>query len=370
MLSRAALLAATVSLTLAGEAGAEERGTYRSFRDWVAACDNTRSCRAYALSADNDSVGVALGMARAGDPDAAPELTLHFADQDQIRNEGRVTITADTGPVATLVIGQGLIVDENVYAIADERAAAAILAAARRSRELRLTFDPPVAGQDGNALRISLDGASAALLWIDDRQKRVGTVTALARPGTRPAAAVPRPVIPAAPVARPATGGAAPAELAPATLEAAMAAFRRIPDDHCNQDDPDRDGPSIDRLAPNLLLVGIRCWRGAYNFSRAYYLVDEGARPNVRPASFPRPFDRPSGADAGSPPPDNILWNADFSPAMDSIAHFSKGRGLGDCGERGEWAWTGRAFAPVSLSLMPTCRGIDPGSWFTLFRTR
>jgi hypothetical protein len=369
MLPRAALLVASASLALAGQAGAEERGTYRTFRDWIAACDNTRSCRAFALPSDSDPVGIALGIARGGDPEAAPDLTLHFTDQEQVRNAGRVTIATEAGPVATLVIGEGLIVDENVYAITDKRAAAAILAAARRSRDLRLTFDPPMAGPDGGTLRISLDGASAALLWIDDRQKRVGTVTALARHGARPASAVPKPVVPAPPAARPATGGAAPAELAPAALEATMAAFRRIPDDHCNQDDPDRDGPSIDRLAPNLLLVGIRCWRGAYNFSRAYYFVEEGDRPNVRPASFPRPFTLPRTPDAEAAP-DNILWNADFSPAMDSIGHFSKGRGIGDCGERGEWAWTGRAFEPVSLSLMPTCRGIDPGSWFTLYRTR
>jgi hypothetical protein len=360
----------TALLLAAAPASAQEQGTYREFRDWMASCDNTRSCRAYALPAEPDIPRITLGLTRTGDPEARPQLFLHFTDEDVIRRVRRVTIRSEAGTVATLAVGTGLVADENIFNITDARAAAAILAEARRSRELRLAFDPPLPNVDADALRISLAGASAALLWIDDRQQRISTVTALARPGTRPAVGIPAPIVPPAPQGRPATGGAAPSQLPSATMDAVMAAFRSLPGDTCNQEDEERGPPTIDRLGPGLLMVGVRCWRGAYNFSRAYYLVDEGPQPNVRPASFPRPAEMPREQAGDTAEADNVLVNADYVGETGSISHYSKGRGIGDCGELGTWAWDGRAFQSVSLTLMPACRGILPSHWFRLYRTR
>lgn len=370
--SRLAPSVAVAALALlTGSAGAQEIGTSRQFRDWMAACDNTRSCRAYGLSQTSDSDGVALGLDRAGEADAAPGLFIYAREDDLLAGGRTITIRSETGALATLAVGRGLQADENIFRITDRAAAAAILAEARRSKELRLVVEPAPANVDAAGIRISLDGAAAAFLWMDDRQKRVGTVTALARPGDRPASAVPRPpALPPTPAGKPATGGPAPSTLPPATLEAVMAAYRRIPGDDCNQDDPDRDAPSIDRLAPGLLLVGIRCWRGAYNFSRAYYYVDEGPRPNVRPASFPRPAILTQSDDANPPPADNILWNAEYTGENGTISHYSKGRGLFDCGDLGDWSWDGRAFRASWFAWMPTCRGVAAPYWFTLFRTR
>lgn len=358
------------TLLLAAAPASAEQGTYRNLRDWMASCDNTRACRAYSLPPNAEEGGIALGIARSGDPEAGPQLSLHFADEGQIRRVRRVTVRSQTGAIASLSVGAGLTADGSSLRITDGRAATALLSEALRSRELRLVFEPPLPDMNAAALRISLDGASAALLWVDDRQKRLRTVTALARRGTEPASAVPPPVVPPAPQRRPASGGPAPSALAPVALNAVMAAFRNLPGDTCNQDDEERDGPSIDRLGPNLLLVGVTCWRGAYNFSRAYYLVDEGARPNVRPAAFPRPAVLPDDAERGSAEAANVLVNADYSAGTGSLAHFSKGRGIGDCGEIGQWSWDGRAFQPVSLKLMPVCRGIGPEHWFTLYRSR
>ncbi|MCA0320398.1 MAG: DUF1176 domain-containing protein [Proteobacteria bacterium] len=357
-------------LFAAAPASAQEPGTYREFRDWMAACDNTRTCRAYALPADPDVPRITLGLLRTGASDAAPQLYLHFTDEELVGRVRRVTIRSEAGVVATLSPGGGLTADDNIFRIADARAAAAILAEARRSRELRLVFEPPLPNVDRAALRISLDGAAAALLWIDDRQMRIGTVTALARRGSAPAAAVPVPVVPAEPQGLPSTGGPAPSELTPATMNAVMAAFRALPGDTCNQEDEERDAPSIDRLGPGQLLVGVRCWRGAYNFSRAYYLVDEGPQPNVRPASFPRPATPAPSQERDVAEADNVLVNADYVGETGSIDHYSKGRGIGDCGELGGWVWDGRAFQPTRLTLMPACRGILPSHWFSLYRTQ
>jgi hypothetical protein len=368
--SRSLILVGLLALASPATA-AEERGTYRQFRDWIAACDNTRSCRAFALPEGADATGHALRIDRAGDPAAAPRIFFNLSDEDRMRREGRVSIRGMTGEIASLTIGRGFVAGEGQYEITDRQAVGAIIAELRRAKELRIAFDPKLTGQETEDLAVSLDGASAALLWMDDRQKRVGTVTALARPGERPASAVPLPpAAPAALASRLANGGPAPQALPRAITDAVMAAYRRIPGDDCNQEDGERGAPSIDRLGPQLLLVGIRCWRGAYNFSRAYYLVEEGERPQVRPAAFPRLAILPREPGAGPEPADNILWNADFSARTSGISHFSKGRGLGDCGERGHWQWDGRAFRPAMLRLMPVCRGVLSTYWFPLYRTR
>lgn len=366
----AALTIATTCLAL--PAFAQEAGALRSFRDWMAACDNTRVCRAFSLPEASESTGITLGLDREASPQAEPQFFIPVRDQERMPSRGRLILHGSAGPIATLEIGRGAVIDESAYRVTDRRANAAILAEARRAAELTLVFDPPLQGVDGvgpEGVKISLSGASAALLWMDERQKRVGTVTALARPGNRQASEVPpAPPLPSQPPNPPATG-AAPQSLAPATLEAVMAAFRAMPGDACDQDDEERGPPSVDRLSARQLLVGVRCWRGAYNFSRTYFIVEEGERPTVRAASFSRPGGA-SETDSGSPEPDSIIVNGEYDPQSGLINHFSKGRGLGDCGTIGHWRWDGRAFLPTFYQSMPTCRGVLLSNWFTLYRTQ
>lgn len=366
-----AAIALAAAALIAGPAFGQAGSPLRQFRDWMAACDNTRVCRAIALPESTELSGVTLGLDRAAEPEAAPVLFIPVRDTEQMPSRGRITLRGAAGPIATLEIGRGAVIDDGSYKITDRAAMAAILAEARRASEITLTFDPPlrIDGVGPEGITISLNGASAALLWIDEQQRRVGTVTALARPGTRPASEVPpAPALPSPPPAPPATSPP-PQTLAPAMLERVMGAFRAMPGDACDQDDPDRGPPTIDRLGPTQLLVGVRCWRGAYNFSRAYFIAEEGERQGVRPASFGRPQGT-SETDSGSPEPDNIIVNGEYDAASGLINHYAKGRGLGDCGTIGHWRWDGRAFLPTFYQSMPTCRGVLQSSWFTLYRTR
>ncbi|MGQ3353661.1 MAG: DUF1176 domain-containing protein [Phreatobacter sp.] len=366
------LLTAGLCIAAAGTALAEERGHVRTFRDWVVGCDNARTCRAFGLTPRDSATQLAIRIDRTGAPDAAPTVTIILVQDADPAPGTRLKIVADGGGTVEVAIGSGATVEDGEVTLTDRAATARLLGDIRRGRSLAVTLDPvPARGETVDP--VSLDGAMAALLWMDDRQKRVGTRTALARPGDASSAAVPRP--PQAPAKRdgvPMTGPAVPSPLPQAWTEAVMTAFRTIPGDGCNQEDDNAEDIEAQRLSARLVLVSVRCWRGAYNFSRAYYILEEGERPRVRPASFPRVREALPAAE--DPPsnrnPDHILWNGELDPAGGTVFHLAKGRGMSDCGEIGEWRWDGESFQPLRLEVMPTCRGLLPPNWLTLFRTR
>lgn len=356
----------------AATALAEERGHLRGFRDWIVGCDNTRTCRAFGLTSRSATRSAAVRIDRSGEPDAAATLTIILAEDAAPAAGTRLRIVADGADAVELVIGSGATIAEGELTLTEAETARRLLDAIRRGRSLVVAIEPDPTGMT-SVDSISLDGAMAALWWMDERQKRIGTVTALARPGSADAAGIPHP-----PLAPPhqagiaMTGPAVPAVL-PAELTAAVIqAFRTIPGDGCNQEDDNEQDVKAERLSQQQLLVSIRCWRGAYNYSRAYYIVADGARPGVRPAAFPR-IREPMPA-AQNPPsnrrPANILWNAEIDAESGTISHLARGRGMADCGEIGVWRWDGERFKPVQLAVMPACRGLFPPNWLTLFRTR
>lgn len=362
---RTTLFAIALLGLAAAPVSAQEVGDSRLFGDWLVGCDNTRTCRAFGFPSGARAFGFALRLDRDATADALPRLFLTL-DGDQGNATRTLYVGSDAGPVVSVTIGRGLVLEDSetgTYRFAEEPDISAILTAIRTSRELTFRIEPPLAN-DHPLPNVSLNGAPAALAWMDGRQRRTGTVTALAHHGERPASAVPRaPLAPIAPTSRPALGGAVPTTV-PRPI---MAAFRRLADGACNPSDPDRPEPQFVRLAPRLLLVGIGCWRGAYSQSYAYYIFDEDRPTRARPARFPRMFDDASEGRAARP--DHIVVNPDFDAATGVMMHNAKGRGLGDCGERGRWAWTGREFRPIEFDVMLPCRGLL-NDWIRMFRTQ
>jgi hypothetical protein len=363
-MTRLALPLALAALTaaLALPAHAEEHGATRDVRDWLAACDNVRTCRALSLPGDGDDAWF-LRLDRDGGP-AAPVRLMIMTKGEQSPRDGLLTLSAGGVALATLSLGAGLTHVDRGYVVDDQAAIAAVIGAARRAASLELRIQPTTPGGRTAAISatMSLDGASATLLWIDERQQRLGTVTALVRRGDRPADAVPAP--PALPEAPPAlTGLAAPPSAISAEVISEMA---RQAASYCEPDEQieDSDAKRVFRLSEKLLLASTSCYSGAYNFSRAYFLIDEGPNPNVRPALFPRPAEDSSGS------PANVLVNGDADETSGGVSFYDKGRGLFDCGSLGAWQWDGQAFRPTRFGTMPTCRGIDVDHWPKVFRTR
>ncbi len=330
----------------------------RAFRDWRAACDNGNRCVAWggsdsgwiriAIDAGPDAVPtVSIGSWAFGDVDKAPETL-------KLRIDGR-DFALRGGPR-----------DAANAAVAAERART-VIAALPAWRALALASGAQTAD-------LPASGASAALLWIDERQGRLGTTTALLRRGDRPASSVPAaPALPrvAAAPAAPQTGfeGAAnPMEDEPRAVTVPDAIEGRQEVKACRADNNEYLNKAVlaARLDASTVLWGIPCGSGAYNATYVLYL----ARPDgsgVRPAPLPERTPRTEGDIGGEGP---WLVNPVYDPQRQTLTVFPRGRGLGDCGTITRWTWTATGFVLSEERSMGDCWGMTPDVWPTLWRTR
>ncbi len=318
-------------LALAAAAAAPQPGELKTFRDWTVGCDNGRACQAVALMPEdgNWDARVTMAVRRGAEPDAAPEIGF----------DGDV-------PVAGLSVGGKrlpvTVVQKDGFPAVRPESVPAMLEAIRTHSALE-TLD--AAGKRTGML--SLAGASAALLYMDEQQRRLGTVTALVQKGSKPASAVPAPpplpVVAAAPVPK----GAKP-------LVIPSAEVRRLArETQCDEAQPEGKLPEIETAAIDgrTTLVLLSCGAGAYNFMSVPFLARrEGKR--LRISVAPLDHDRRSQGETHP-----MLVNAGWDEKKRRLGAFSKGRGIGDCGVGDEYAWDGTRFRLVEQIAMDECRG-------------
>lgn len=317
----------------------------RKFRDWLAVCDNGDDCVAFGPATGGQTGWVRVALA-AG-PEARPTVAAGFWGDAEETAGGSLTLDIDgrafTAPVASAA--------EQPFGEVAASDASAVIDAMATGRRMTLS-------QGQGRVSVSLSGAAAALLWIDERQGRMDSAGALSRRGDSPAsaakAAPPLPSVSAAPAA-PQTGLPQNPTL-PAAFE------QREDVRQCRADTAFNAGfqgdISVDRLGPDQELWGVPCFAGAYNFGYRYFLTGpSGADP--RPISFP----------TSREPTDEVV-NGRYLPESRTLVAFNKGRGLGDCGIASTWVWTGRDFALQSESEMRECWGVPADLWPTTWRTR
>jgi len=313
-----------------------------SFRDWSVVCDNVDQCTAigYAPGLDIAEVSPFLWLKRDDGPDARPDILIGLGWTEeaeaiaagaaaQLRVAGARGAQAFTGKVDEDDMGVRIV----RLAPADEKR---FLAALKDGDRIAITAGGKALGQ------VSLAGSSAALRWMDDRQGRVGTVTALVATGPKPASAVATTAWPTVRLVNP-VGPEAETALPPALL-----ARKQV--QTCIEDQGDPDGefarPKAMRMAGKEYLWTIPCGRGAYNFTSYFVIAGKDG----------------SGARSPGLGEDDMVINADIGD--DGILGvFAKGRGIGDCGQAERWAWDGRRFRLVERFEMNDCRGLPPSLW-------
>ncbi len=332
-------LAAIAAASPAGVAG------LKTFKAWSAVCDNLRTCVAFGFPPADQPDGGYLRIARSGAAGAVPRVTLGVISDDAPK-AAAWTPLIDGRPIAGVPALAVKADDSYRQATLTPTQGAALIEALRNGGVLTLR-----AG-GATVATISLGGSAAALLWIDDQQQRIGTVTALARRGDKPAGAVP--AVPALPMLRP--GPPASQAGLPTRVPAAV---RRARKDCTANPAADNDAPLIARLAPGVVLWGPVCDQGAYSIGNTFFIGDErgGA---LRPVLFPEPpglADKPSGE----------LSDPEYDEKTRILTSFAKGRGLGDCGEMMSWVWDGKAFQLLGATVMTQCHGVAMDDWPTLW---
>jgi hypothetical protein len=348
MIRRLAVAVLGLTLMLATPARAD---LFKAFKDWSTVCDNVKTCEALNFTGEAYDTSSFLIISRGAGPAAPAKVVLGVMASDDVMGQQPVTwqATLDGKPVpgfASLVTPA----KDGFWRVEFTGDKAVAFLAAIRNGDGLLLKRPKAP-----AVRFSLSGLSASLLWLDDQQGRVGTVTALAKPGDKPASAVPP--APARPVVR----AAKPVSQAglPKTLPAALKASANLGE--CDLD-PKSEGYDliVARLAPGRLFWAIPCSAGAYNTFYELYLTDEkggGAKPAIPPYA-PGAEDQPT----------NELMNISFDASKMMLSNFDKMRGLGDCGAQSDWIWDGTAFRLVSQYMMPDCQGVPVDDWPSLWQ--
>jgi len=325
------LLAAAATLAAPGE--------LKLFQDWIVGCDNGRACHATSLLAEDDDWDrpVKMAIMRGPEPDAVPEVVI-------FGTEGAAAAIAADGKRLAAKIVRGESDDE-----VDPGSSREVVAALRRARSVTIL------DRQGKEIgRVSPAGVSAALLYMDDAQKRVGTVTALIRHGPKPASAVPPP--PPLPTVRSAVR---PAPNPVRVSDDEIATLRAEHDCDDRQDWTDRD--SQEPLDPDHSLILVGCWMGAYNSSEIPLIATRsGNGVRIEIAKFDVDFHQD-----GQVP---MLVNAGWAPNEGLLTSFAKGRGIGDCGEGSDYAWDGERFRLVQRIEMGECRGST--DYITTWRAR
>ncbi|MDO8379809.1 DUF1176 domain-containing protein [Phenylobacterium sp.] len=309
----------------------------RSFQDWTVVCDNTRNCTAYGFSAEDSEEQPFLRVDR---PAAAAAARIKLVMVGENGPGAVWAVRVDGKPVPGLAPrAKG-----NAEVVLTAPQGRALLAAIRNGSRLSLA---PGRGD------VLLSGSAAALRWMDDQQRRAGTVTALVAAGPKPASAVPPP--PPIPLVR--RGPVVSQEGLPEKLPPGM---RALLGEDCDETLDEEDyAPIIARLSPGVVLFGELCYRGAYNEIYGFLLADEQGG-HARRAQIPN-------LDGSTT---HLLMNVDFDPETQTLSNFEKGRGIADCGGAYSWIWDGRVFRVSEQVEMPACRGLPAEEWPVLFRSR
>ncbi|MDZ5601831.1 DUF1176 domain-containing protein [Pseudomonas sp. RP23018S] len=324
----------------------------RDIKDWNVTCDNVRTCTAVSTrpaSAEAGELYFPLRITR----QAGPQGALRVGVFSYIELHGDPLI--DGQPVRMPLV-QRKRSDYDVSAVPELRSATGASAltfikALRNAHELAFsTSDDPTTA--------SLDGMTGALLLIDDIQGRVGTVTALARPGAAPASDVP--AAPAAPVA-PAWTAPAPLDkgVAEQVLKAAMDASRQ----QWQRDVVDDDEPKGEVHALNaeqaLLIVQTGC--SAYNCAYRLYVTPLADPAQVKGAPFEEGVVLPDVEPDGS---------VAFDPATGELTSLTLAMGMGGCGTTARWRYDGARFVLIHAAQMNACMGLSDHDWPVLWETK
>jgi len=319
----------------------------KTIRDWTGVCDNIGDCAAFGFSAEGGDDDSYVILRRAAGPAAAPTLELVFDAPDK-QPDQTWKVAVDNKPVAGLGAVRAQGGESGARATLASAAAAGLIAAMKNGGEIELSSG----GKD--LVGISLAGSAGMMIWIDDQQGRIGTVTALAKPGPKPGSAVPPP----APA--PVVAAATPVAQAGVPKSVPKGMTKGIED--CALEPSTEPDDIVARLAPGVVLWGPECDMAAYNMTAVFFIGDEHGR-NLKRLILPAPLG--SGQKSY-----DVLVNASFDPKTQTLSQFAKGRGLGDCGQDDDWVWDGKAFQLLRETTMPECRGLMPDDWPPLYVAR
>jgi hypothetical protein len=336
------LLAAAISAPQAAE-------TRRYFGDWLGACRNDGYCSAVGYLNPNPGDGrVADYWFRIGRHAQETWWELSFTP---------IVVMADPTASMTLVVddaAETFLGPEQLgpYGAINDfffmgSGAQAVLDRMMPGNRLDVRFTDA----DGapRLASFSLQGLTAALIWIDETQGRLGSErVAEAPPVGLPPANQP-------PVALPS------GELTLADLPPDLIAEDSARPDACDGFDIVGQWPFYAYpLGEGQTLYLFPCTGGAYNRFYSVYLGDGAGYQRLD-------FATPTYSAGWQAEPG--IWLEGFDPQTLELRSANLGRGMGDCGMRGRWQWSGSRFVMLDYTLQAACdASVEPGQFPLVYR--
>lgn len=309
----------------------------KSFKDWTVTCRDSGYCAAVATGDRGTRLSVSRMARDGGDYAEAPAddpWALHFRFAAPPPEQRRFGLFVDDGLVATLERPTGLAAfgaPETMF-LTDEKLLMTLLPRLKTAGSLAALWSESYiieAGElaDGSVERFSLAGLSAALLFIDDTQGRLGSPRIMDMPDW---------------LNRIRAGGTAPS---PKMLAAVRAAHAASTECSVRGDDGKPPQPDIHRLDRSNTLFVFSCNHYAYNGDqRAYVVNDDSFEGDGRVEVV--------AVAVGSRRilASTLIPFADYDPDTMRLSGYYKGRGIGDYGDSYVWRWNGGGFFLVEHS--------------------
>lgn len=323
----------------------------QTFSDWLVTCNNQNFC-----VTRNVGLHYGLVMTLSRSAGAATDASL------------RIELGGVGNPVAALApIGPRLLLDGKPLALVDKRWQVADKLLKTGDSATIDAFLQQV--QEGQAISlvdglqtISLQGLKAALLFIDSRQKRVGSETAWIGKGEEPPLSVP----PAPALRTVAKVDVSQSPLSRDELNDLMDyGNERMSNSACSLD-PSLREVRVTALTDEKVLLMFSCEAGAYNTVWLAWLVSRQQPYVARPLRLTLPFQPPGGAGR-----EIELMNASIDEQRHELVTLEKGRAPEDCGTQTRWRYDGQRFSLVRFAQQPQCDNWQrPDAWPTLWITR
>jgi hypothetical protein len=306
--------------------------------EWEIACDNTRTCRAAGYHPEPDELKISVLLTRAAGPDTPVKGALkigQYGDDpvvDKLPVSFNLSMQIDGQPLGQIRV-------QKLAADLPSKQLTVLIDALLGTGRIEFVYGP-------HRWHLSGQGATAALLKMDEFQGRIGTPGALARKGAKSEQSVrppqPIPTVASTPLPKPHSGDE---NFITAHARALVSELRKSTDeDSCPllfAQDPDTALLSVARLSDSQMLLTAICDRFAYNQSGAAWIIRTSP-----------PFKPINTNTQGTELEGNQIWNR------------MKGRGLGDCWSSDAWTWNGKHFAPTHASTTGMCKMMSPdGAW-------
>lgn len=339
-------------------APAAELSRLHTFQDWYLACDNTLACEAQGYSPeDGTALPVVLQLRRAAGPGTPVTAVIRLG---RISPDGRDTALTlpPAGQVLTLSVGSQTVALEPLK---DDGSVTLSEALTTRLLPSLHRSEAWVLSAAGQRWTVSLQGASAALLKMDDLQDRLDTPGALVRTGQRPETQVPLPL------PLPEVVGQAVPE--PHKEDALLLPLlrRSITDVPENCPLLAEGRGQVWRLGGGQVMAVLECWQAVYNSGSGAWTSSILPPYAPQPVRFATPVSESTAAWAYTPTFLSLARIEQGGLMADSAA---KGRGLGDCVQHQTWVWSGQFFALTGVEVSPCRQFTLGGQPLTLWRAQ